>query len=177
MSKLNFNKSEEELRILVDTYHGEIRDTSYNPFEIKYVASEMLWDTSWDSLIYEPVLQVTFHDKDDDIEDTDQFLLCKDIMGFSREDNDENEFVQMYEMNTDEVENLFKLYITDFLNSSELATPIQIQEVYNYNSNIIDIMSSIKYFDRYDFDVLSLVYELTQNPIFLPQEIADLFII
>jgi len=173
---MSFKKSEEELRILTDAYASEIRNTSSDLPNTKYILSDLWWDNDWNSLFHEPVFQILFQDYDDEMVDVDQFMICRDIKGFSREDDDEDEFVKMYKMKESESAILFDMFIKDFLESAELASPLQIQEALNYNKNIVDIMFEIGYIERFDLEEKLAVFELTDDVRFVNEEAKDMFL-
>jgi len=172
---MNFDKSEEELRILTDTYHEEIMqmgDVQIN----KYVNSDMLWDSNWDSLRHEPVFQLLYYDADDEINDTDQFMIAYNSKFFSRDGAMVNELNSMYNFSVEETENLFKLYITDFLSSAPLASPLQVWETMEFNKYIIDIMFEVDYFSRMDKEEIKAIFDLTRDTRFLDSEVKDVFV-
>ena len=173
---MGFEKSEEELRILTDTYHDEILQTASDMYGLRYVNSEMLWDNSWDDLFYEPCFQMLFFDADDEMVEADQFMICKDIRGFAREPINEDELVRMYGMKKSESENLFNIFIEDFLKSTEIPSPLKVYEIFKYNENIIDIMFDIGYDNRFEDEEKVLIYELTNDIRFIPKEAQDIFI-
>jgi len=173
----NFNASEEELRILTDTYHEEIMQSASDPMGMKYANSEVLGDTMWEYLFNEPVLQILFYDVDEDIADTDQFYICKTTKGFATEEsNTEDMMVRMYGMSLKESAILFNLYIKDFLDASPVATPLQIQECMSFNKHIIDIMFDIGYDKRLEDAEIMAVYELTADDRFLPSDAKEMFL-
>lgn len=173
---MGFEKSEEELRILTDTYHDDILKTASDLYGLRYVNSDMLWDSDWDSLVEEPCFQMLFFDADDEIVDTDQFMIAKNLKSFAREPIEEDEFHNMYDIPTDEAEILFNLYIDDFLKSADKATPEQVINILNYNKFVIEIMFGIDYFKDYTNEELLKIYESTQDERFISKEAQDIFI-
>jgi len=173
----NFNASEEELRILTDTYHEEIMQSASDPMGMKYANSEVLGDSMWEYLFDEPVLQILFYDVEDEIADTDQFYICKDTKGFAtEEDNTEDMLVRMYDMSPKETANLFYLFIKDFLDASPVATPLQIKECLDFNKHIIDIMFDIDYIERMEDSAIMETYELINDNRFLPADAKEMFL-
>jgi len=170
---MEYKKSSELLTDIIIDHQEDIRLT-VGP-EIKFVNAEIEYLT-WDTLLEEPILLINYYGFDEDIYDSDGFFFCRDIIGFSMDIENEDEFSSRFGIDSRKVEELFRELFKEFLNSNSLPTMDIIEKIYNYNYNLIKIMNDNKYFDKLEIEEKEFLYKVTDDILFLPQSIKDIFI-
>jgi len=170
---MRYKISSKLLSDIVSSYQESMR-LSVGP-EIKFVDAE-IEHLTWDVLLEEPIFLINYYGFDEDIYDSDGFFFCRDIIGFSMDDESENELERRFGVDNEKVEKLFIELFKEFISNNSLPTMDIIEEIYYYNYNLIKIMNDIEFFNKLENEEKEYLYKVTNDTLFLPKDVTDIFV-